>query len=480
MKVLSYVGSLATAACAAALAMAGGAAAATSAISVPAATFAPVNVPGTTAFGASPEDLGKYGYVEAEYYASGVANRYGFPDPMGNAELVDGGHPFKTRILVRRPRDPAKFNGTVVVEWYNVTTGQDVDFNYAAAHETLLREGFAIVAVSAQNVGVNTLKTWSPARYGSLSMTAPPIPGAPPPPPNPTGQRIDDSLSWDAFSEVIKGLKEPGAVNPLQGLKVQHMIADGQSQSAGMLTRYYNSIDPLHHLVEGIVYYDGAGPLRTDSPTKAITVATEVLGGQPGTPQPDSAVFRRWDVAGASHSGLYDIIYADAIVGRDGALKGPDGKVSTVTGLINGCVWTPLWSEVPAYYLMDSAFHYMNLWVQGRATPPSAPRFVRDAGVTPSPVRIDANGTVEGGVRLAEVEYPWGVNKGRGNTGPNPFCFLGGSHRPFTPQEFAARYPDRQAFIRNVERVTAENQARGLLLPEDAAKTVAAAKAAAQ
>jgi hypothetical protein len=462
----------------AALAMVGPAAAAT-AIPVPAAVFAPVNVPGTTAFGASPEDLGKYGYVEQEYYVTGVANRYRFPDPMANAEVVDGGHPFKTRILVRRPRDPAKFNGAVAVEWYNVTTGQDIDFNYAAAHETLLREGFAIVAVSAQNVGVNTLKTWSPARYGSLSMTAPPIPGAPPPAPNPTGQRIDDSLSWDAFSEVIKGLKEPGAVNPLQGLKVQRVIADGQSQSAGMLTRYYNSIDPLHRLVDGVVYYDGAGALRTDSSTKAITVATEVLGGQPGPSQPDNAVFRRWDVAGSSHSGLYDIIYADAIVGRDGALKGPDGKVSTVTGLITGCAWTPLWSAVPAHYLMDSAFHHMNLWIQGRSTPPSAPRFARDAGVTPSPVRVAADGIVEGGVRLAEVEYPWGVNKGRGNTGPNPFCFLGGTHRPFTAPEFAARYPDRQAFIRNVERVTAEMREKGLLLAEDAAKTVAAAKSTA-
>ena len=478
MKGISYVGILATAVCAAALARTGDSVAAT-AIPVPAASFAPVNVPGTTAFGASPEDLGKYGYVEQEYYVTGVANRYRFPDPMANAEVVDGGHPYKTRILVRRPRDPAKFNGTVAVEWYNVTTGQDIDFNYAAAHETLLREGFAIVAVSAQNVGVDTLKSWSPARYGSLSMTAPPIPGAPPPPPGPGGARVDDSLSWDAFSEIIKGLREPGAVNPLQGLKVQRVIADGQSQSAGLLTRYYNSIDPLHHVVEGIVYYDGAGALRADSPTKAITVATEVLGGQPGSPQPDSAVFRRWDVAGASHSGLYDIIYADAITGRDGALKGPDGKPSTVTGLIDGCAWTPLWSAVPAHYLMDSAFHHMNLWIQGRSTPPSAPRFVRDTSVNPATVRVDANGVIEGGIRLAEIDYPTGVNKGRGNTGANRFCFLAGTHRPFSAQEFADHYPDRQAFIRNVETLTAQNRERGLILPEDAAKTVAAARAAA-
>jgi hypothetical protein len=31
--------------------------------------------------------------------------------------IIDGGHPYKTRILVRRPIDPRKFEGTVFVEW---------------------------------------------------------------------------------------------------------------------------------------------------------------------------------------------------------------------------------------------------------------------------------------------------------------------------------------------------------------------------
>jgi hypothetical protein len=31
--------------------------------------------------------------------------------------IIDGGHPYNTRILVRRPIDPRKFEGTVFVEW---------------------------------------------------------------------------------------------------------------------------------------------------------------------------------------------------------------------------------------------------------------------------------------------------------------------------------------------------------------------------
>ena len=33
--------------------------------------------------------------------------------------------PYRTRVLVRRPRDPAKFNGVVEVEWLNVSGGLD-------------------------------------------------------------------------------------------------------------------------------------------------------------------------------------------------------------------------------------------------------------------------------------------------------------------------------------------------------------------
>ena len=37
----------------------------------------------------------------------------------------------KTRLLVRRPTDPAKFNGIAIVEWVNVTNGYDVEIHWA-------------------------------------------------------------------------------------------------------------------------------------------------------------------------------------------------------------------------------------------------------------------------------------------------------------------------------------------------------------
>jgi Alpha/beta hydrolase domain len=81
------------------------------------ATFAPAPKGRGIPFGATSLDLASKGYVEEEYSASGTANRYrmnftstygaggtaGQPDdPLATAEVVDAGHPYTTRILVRR------------------------------------------------------------------------------------------------------------------------------------------------------------------------------------------------------------------------------------------------------------------------------------------------------------------------------------------------------------------------------------------
>ena len=133
--------------------------------SVPPAELQKVVIPRTHPLDASVVDLAKHGYEEQEYYASGVANRYRIKYPLDTATLVDSGHPYKTRIVVRKPSDPKRFNGTVVVEWYNVSAGQDIDFCWGGSHNYLMREGYAWVGVSAQRVGIKQLNAWNSARY---------------------------------------------------------------------------------------------------------------------------------------------------------------------------------------------------------------------------------------------------------------------------------------------------------------------------
>ena len=119
---------------------------------------------------------------------------------MANGSIVDSGHPYKTRLVVRRPKSPDRFNGTVVIEWNNVTAGRDLDIDWFQAGAYFVRAGYAWIGVSAQRVGVNHLREWSPARYGSLDVTH--------------GGTIDDeALSYDIFSAVARAVRDPGDVD---------------------------------------------------------------------------------------------------------------------------------------------------------------------------------------------------------------------------------------------------------------------------
>ena len=50
-----------------------------------------------------PEDLGKQGYVEEEFFVSGKANVYDWPASGGPAVIKSSDAPYTTRVLVRRP-----------------------------------------------------------------------------------------------------------------------------------------------------------------------------------------------------------------------------------------------------------------------------------------------------------------------------------------------------------------------------------------
>jgi hypothetical protein len=75
-------------------------------------------------------DLAPLGYEVEEFFLSGLATRYAVAGSLTSdgvwGATPSGSAPYKTRAVVIRPRDPAAFNGTVLVEWLNVTSGQDV------------------------------------------------------------------------------------------------------------------------------------------------------------------------------------------------------------------------------------------------------------------------------------------------------------------------------------------------------------------
>ncbi len=113
-------------------------------------------------FFATDIDLASRGYVEEEFFFEGTASRYDFPPnvtalstPMTTGNVI-GSAPYKTRMLVRRPALAAQFNGTVLMEWLNVTALYDLDACWLSGHENMLRRGTAWIGVSAQRAGIHT------------------------------------------------------------------------------------------------------------------------------------------------------------------------------------------------------------------------------------------------------------------------------------------------------------------------------------
>lgn len=438
--------------------------------SLPPAKIQEVIVPGTHPLDASVVDLAKYGYQEREYYASGTANRYRIKNPLAKATLVDGGHPYKTRIVVRRPSDPKHFNGIVVVEWYNVSAGQDIDFCWGGSHDYLMREGYAWVGVSAQRVGIKQLNAWSPARYSALSAEASND--------DPQGGTLDDRgdvLSWDIYGQVGAALLgHQGSSDPLAGLAVKRLIAAGESQSALRLTAYYNSIQPLHNLYQGFLYYDAAGSLRNDAKVPAISVGTEFGAAFPVIAATGDTLFlRRWPVAGTSHVSYQEMDgYIDVETLRDGFLKSQYGKAVSLTQATPGCKQQPLWSKAPTELVLNAAYEALKRWIDNGTPAPAAPQFERNPD---GALMRDADGELLGGIRLPQITAPTGQNSGF-NSGPGT-CMLTGFHHDYSPAELKARYHDRARYVREVEKATQEVLNAGFILPYDAEQIRQAAKA---
>jgi hypothetical protein len=435
---------------------------------VPSADIQQVLVPGTEPLDASAVDLAAYGYEEQEYYAFGTANRYRITNPLDTAALIDSGWPYETRIIVRKPSNPKHFNGTVVVEWYNVSTGQDIDFCWAGTYDYLMREGYVWVGVSAQRVGIKMLNVWSPARYATLTAEASnddPLGGLVDP--AQPGQSGGDVLSWDIFAQVGAALfNHHGPDDPLAGMDIRHLIAAGESQSAFRLTRYYNSIQPLHNLFEGFVFYDTAAITRGDIEVPVIRVESEIFANS--VVRTDTPFVRGWQVAGATHVSFQEIGgYVDVETLRDGFFKLPDGTPVSLTEVIQDCQRYPLWSTVRTELVLNAAFDKVNTWIEDGTAAPAAPYYERNADGT---IKRDANGMVLGGIRLPDFVVPTALNITM-NTGPG-FCFLTGSHHYYSPAELKTLYSSHGGYVEKVVQATQKVLKDGFILRYDAQQII--------
>lgn len=428
------------------------------------------------------QDLSLQGYVEEEYSVTGLANIYGYVNDAAQSpevEVIEADLPYTTRILIRRPEQPGRFNGTVFLEVLNATAGWDGDPIWQSNFKHMTREGSVWVGVSAKPVTVDFLRDgWgktsllvrNASRYQSMSMPQ-------------FGQ------VWDMLSQIGVLLKTPGSGDtPLSDFGVKRIIMVGYSQSADYLVTYANSFYALAMTAYGSSVIDGffisagrprakhvtgptdftpeslaAGDARnlilTDAPVFRFQTQTEVIGF--GTfrvrqSEWDNPMMRFYEMAGGSHVDTQiNAIGGQALV-RD-------------LGLPSSFCPTPLlpYNPIAIGYVQSALLAGLDRWIWTGVEPPPS-RFmdlVFPGGL--AEIVLDTHGNAVGGVRPPQTEVPLGTYL-PSNEGPG-FCSLFGGFEPFDDHTLRSLYGNHEAYVSQMTRAIDDSEQAGFLLSVDAA-----------
>ncbi len=409
------------------------------------------------------------GYVEQEFFASGTAWSF-----RATASPSDGqwsiapatSAAYRTRIIVRRPSDPARFNGTVVVEWLNVSAGEaSPDWDYL--NPGLTAAGFAYVGVSAQALGVNGGKSLlgsgpsgglvgaEPSRYGSLVH-----PG--------------DQYSYDMFAQIGRALRPDADPAALAGLPVRHVVAVGESQSAFFLTTFVDAVQPVTQAFDGFFIHSRGG---TSAPLGGSSIASSLQGagvrirtdlgvpvfmfetetdltelGYAAARQADTDHIRTWEVAGTSHADSYIV-----------------GGYATKLGCTK-----PI-NDGPQHEVVQAAFAAFGRWVAA-GTPPPSPDPLQLASTQPVRLALDANGNALGGARSPSVDVPVSTLSGVAPPGTSAICSLFGSSVHYTPARLTQHYGSRTNYLFRFRASLARAVAGGYIPAADQGALIAQAE----
>ena len=442
-----------------------------------------------------PQDLRKLGYLEEEYFFSGAANVYEWPRE-GAVVVRTPAVPYTTRLLIRRPADPKRFSGTIVVEMLNPSNRMDLNIGWAISHEEWARKGDAWVGITAKPISVVALKAFDAERYAALSFPNPlPLDD----PKNCTSVAADSSrttengLVWDIHRHVAQWLRGTQSSNPFRRQDrsaVDRLYAWGYSQSGGFLYTYINALHPLDVQANGKSLFDAyfigvaSGPVpihqcsarpegedprrkirNVGVPVVRVMTQSDYLRGiaarRPDSDEPQDR-FRNYEIAGAGHATPEELLYGPAV---------EDIKKAGIAPPPMECNEGAR-SRFPNSIAFNAIYRNLDEWVRSGVVPPRAEPIRVDNGQAV----LDPFGNVMGGVRSPFVDVPTAQWSGT-STGPS-FCSIAGHEKAFDAARLKTLYPSLPRYAKAVrENVEALIAAR-FITPEDGTKLVAdAAKA---
>jgi len=299
----------------------------------------------------------KFNYEAKEYFIAG---------------MTSSGAPYKTRIIIRKPKDNARFNHLILAESMH-PSGNPWVFHFTQTY-----------AMTAGVIGLEILTSTpaglaaaNEARYKDLV--------------------VPNGAANDILAQVGALIKSDHKDNPLIGLAIRKMILAGSSASASVAQNYLSNAHMAQRLADLKPIYDGFMPTSAngqipvlDVPTILVPTMRETFAGS-GTTQPDHEKLRIYEFAGMAH-----------IDSRVAGGYYPDP-----------CKY-PI-SRYPMGAEMAVALDKLFAWVDKGIVPPHADRFYVDFNPDNKPkldrdkgslLALDEFGNVKGGIRNTYVDVP--------------------------------------------------------------------------
>ncbi len=455
------------------------------------------------------------GYEEDEYFVSGTGSLYEYT-PTGieivtpcPAVVTTGctDIPYTTRMLVKRPIDPHKFSGNVIIEPLNPSAGFDIAAVWDRSVNSFVRNGDIFVGWTSRFGTIATLKAFNSTRYAPLTW----------------GQNsaVSDGITFDIAAQMGALFKENGPGSPTNGLRVRHVIEAGFSQDGGFTFTQADVFNALERLPDGGPAYDGYVPGGTtgpsdidfgvsaagalppgdprvqmqprDVPVIHINTETEealevaVIGALPYR-RPDSDApndrYRLWEVPGASHvsNDLNDpVITLQAslaeLLGIPVAALPPNGCTHQqfVFGPSVGVAGVVDPNTYPFSNVANAAFVDLARWVDFNLPPPHADRITL-TNTTPPTIARDSFGNALGGVRTPFVDVPFATYVPTDTvahvTTFSGFCVLYGYNEPFSDATLDSLYRDHDEYVFQVGFDSLRLVLQGFWLAPDAVGVV--------
>ncbi len=467
-------------------------------VELPPSNQGPAFVPGTRLV----EDLPAE-YVEEEFFISGTATLYNYahnpPTGPTDIESIADDIPYKTRIIVRRPEKANKFNGTVIVEWWNSTAGFDTAPVWDPSAEYIAESGIIYVGVTNSTTslgflvdGCRLLGFLPPScgtRYATLGLP-------------------ENGLAYDMMSQIANLLKSDDPSNPIpESYEVSQLLHAGESQQAGSIVTYASGFHldgvndgyfaqsginarpinfgprcgdpgspPFPSCTPRLVYPDSL--VSTDLAVPVYQVVTQTdfegLGFSVFGRQPDSPTFRYYEVAGGGHNTVH--INVEVI---PAGIFGPNPVF--LDDLCQFQMNTTADGPVFVSYVLNALWERMQEQVEGSSQPPAGVLMNDVGGVL---VR-DAQNNVTGGVRLPSMAAPTATYVSQNVADPalppilagfaNLACRLSGAVMPFDDATLVSLYKNHGKYVSQVSKSVKALKSQGLLLQSDASNIKKAA-----